>query len=203
MASNRDDFKHLQVPLAIAALLIATGVAAVAGAYKWTEQSKRESVQVEATRNEAQNHLARAREEEQEIKHSLLQYRKLASEGIVGEENRLEWIERIAKIKSARKLYDIKYDISEQHKMDFPGPSGPDIMVSKMTLRLPLLHEDDLLNLLGDMRSGNRGYFQVKSCSLVRSNSQIDRRVLLPMQEGTCNLEFYTIRERAAKPAGA
>jgi hypothetical protein len=203
MATSRDDFKHLQVPLAIGAILIAAGAAAVGGSYKWTELTKREFVQVQAARSEAQSHLAKAQEEEQEIKRNLLQYRQLASQGVVGDENRLDWIERLAQIKSSRKLYDIRYEISEQQKAGYTGLAGPDIMVSKMALNLPLLHEEDLFNLLGDLRAGTRGYFQVKSCSLVRTASQVDRRVLLPMLNGNCELDFYTIRESPAKPAGA
>jgi hypothetical protein len=201
----RDDFKHLQVPLTIAAVAIALGAALAAGSLKWTEQARQEQLQAQAARVEAAGKLARAREEEQEIKHNLLQYRALADQGIVGEENRLDWIERIAAIKLSRKLYDIHYEIAEQKKLDDSGAnaSGPDIMISRMNLNLPLLHEGDLFHLLGDLRAGTRGYFQVRSCQLSRE-PPADRRALAPQLGANCELDFYTIRERVpTKVAGS
>lgn len=192
----RDDFKHLQVPLAIAAVAIVLGGGLAAASVKWTERARQEQAQAQAARIETSGKLARAREEEQEIKHNLLQYRALAEQGVVGEENRLDWIERIAAIKLARKLYDIHYEIAEQQRLDNTATSGPDIMISKMNLTLPLLHEDDLFHLLGDLRAGSRGYFQVKSCQLTRE-APVDRKVLAPQLGAACELDFYTIRERA------
>jgi hypothetical protein len=204
MASSRDDFKHLRVPLAVALVLVAAGIGGVAAMQKWTGQAKLEQAQVETARNEAQGRLARAREEEQEIKLNMQQYRTLASQGIVGEENRLDWIERIAAIKAARKLYDIRYEISEQKREDNSPVSGPEIMVSRMLLTLPLLHEEDLFHLLADLRAANRGYFQVKGCTISRGLIPADRRILAPTLDANCMLDFYTIRERAApKPAGS
>lgn len=200
MSTYRDDLKHLQTPLIIAGLLLAAGAAGVLGMLKWTEQARLENVRIIATRNEAQGRLSRAREEEQEIKLNLQQYRQLAAKGIVGEENRLDWIERIAIIKSERRLFDIRYDIAEQKKVDASSTSGPEIMVSKMGVVLPLLHEDDLFNLLDDLRKGQGGYFQIKKCTISRNATPLDRRVVRPTLDASCEIEFYTIRERATTP---
>ncbi len=198
----REDIKRLRVPLVIAAVLLAIGAAAVAGMQKWTEQARREQAEAQALVADSRAKLARAREEEQEIKRSLQQYRELLARGIVGDENRLEWIERINAIRLAHKLYDIRAEISEQKKLDNPA-TGPDIMVSRMDISLPLLHEDDLFQLLDGMRAGGHGYFQVKSCNLDRG-LPVDRRVLAPTLNSTCALNFYTIRERLpAKVAGS
>ena len=91
-----------------------------------------------------------------------------------------------------------------QQKREENSPvSGPEIMVSRMLLTLPLLHEEDLFHLLGDLRANNRGYFQVKTCAIGRGLAAVDRRVLAPTLDASCQLDFYTIRERAApKPAG-
>jgi hypothetical protein len=203
MASIRDDLKYLRFPLAAALVLATVGIGGAAAMQKWSEQATLGQAQAEAARNEAQGRLARANEEEHEIKLNMQQYRTLASQGIVGEENRLDWIERIAAIKAARKLYDIRYEISEQKKDENSPPSGPEIMVSRMLLTLPLLHEEDLFHLLADLRAANRGYFLVKGCTISRVLNAIDRRILAPTLDASCLLDFYTIRERAApKPAG-
>lgn len=202
MAGLRDDLSHLQVPLVIAALLLAVGGGTVAAMFKWTDRAKQNNVQAHQTLDEAAGRLARATEEEKEIRLNILQYRSLAGKGIIGEESRLDWIERLAEIKAARKLFDIHYDISEQQRLD-NAASGAEIMVSKMTLTLPLLHEEDLFNLLDDLRATPRGYFQVKSCSIARG-MPTEHHALAPTLSANCELDFYTIRERqTAKVAGS
>jgi len=202
MAGMRDDFKHLQAALVIAALLLAIGGGTVAAMFKWTERAKQDNVQAQLAKTEAEGRLARATEEEKEIRLNILQYRALAEKGVIGDENRLDWIERLAAIKTARRLFDIHYEISEQQRLD-NSATGAEIMVSKMNLTVPLLHEDDLLNLLGDMRAAPRGYFQVKKCNIARG-APVDRRVLAPTLSASCELDFYTIRERpAGKAAGS
>jgi hypothetical protein len=197
-----EDLKRLRLPLVIAVVLIAISAGVVMAVQKWTEQARREQAEAQAALAESRGRLARAREEESEIKRSLQQYRELVARGIVGDENRLEWIERINAIRLAHKLYDIRAEISEQKKLDNPAV-GPDIMVSRMDISMPLLHEDDLFKLLTDLRASSRGYFQVKTCNLDRG-PPVDRRALAPTLTATCELDFYTIRERvAAKVAGS
>jgi len=202
MSTARDDIKYLRVPLIIAALLVAIDGGVVWGMLKWTEQTQREQAQAQSELRDVQGKLARAREEEQEINRNLVRYRALLDKGIIGEENRLDWIERINAIRIAHKLYDIRSEMSEQARLD-NSPIGPDIMVSRMKISLPMLHEDDLFQLLADLRASSRGYFQVKKCNLLRG-APADRRVLAPTMDAICELDFYTVRQRAAdKVAGS
>jgi hypothetical protein len=202
MAVTRDDFKHLQVPLIVAVVLVAVGAATVAAMYKWTERVRLQNVSAQTARNDAGGRLARATEEEREISLNILQYRRLADRGIIGEERRLDWIERLATIKTSRRLFDIRYEIAPQRPLDSTATSGPAVMMSKMDITLPLLHEADLFNLLDDLRATPRGYFQVKKCSISRS-AAVDRKLLAPTLSAGCELDFFTIREpEAAKVAG-
>jgi hypothetical protein len=111
--------------------------------------------------------------------------------------------ERLNAIRIARKLFDFHVEISEQRKLDNTA-SGAEIMVTKTALSMPLLHEDDLFNLLGDLRAAPRGYFQVKSCNITRSAVPVDRHLLAPTLNANCELDFFTIREHAdARVAGS
>ena len=203
MAMTRDDFKHLQSPLIIAVVLVAVGAATVAVMYKWTERVRLQNVSAQMSRSDAGGRLARATEEEREISLNILQYRRLAERGIIGEERRLDWIERLATIKTSRRLFDIHYEIAQQRRLDNTVTSGPAVMVSKMEITLPLLHEDDLFNLLDDLRATPRGYFQVKKCSISRS-APADRKLLAPTLTAGCELDLFTIREpESAKVAGS
>jgi hypothetical protein len=205
MATLREDLRLLQVPLATAALLLAIGGGTVAAMFKWTEHVKQENTQAQLALAEAAGRLARATEEEKEIRLNILQYRALAERGVIGEdeEQRLDLQERLNAIRIARKLFDFRVELSEQRKLD-STVSGPEIMVTKMALTMPLLHEEDLFNLLDDLRAAPRGYFQVKSCDITRSTAPVDRHLLAPALNAKCELDFFTIRERPdAKVAGS
>jgi hypothetical protein len=187
----------------VAVLLLAAGAGLVAAMFKWTDGAKKDNVQAQQLRAEAIGKLSRAQEEEKEISLNIIQYRALADKGVIGEERRLDWIERIAAIKTTHRLYDIHYEIAEQRRLDNPA-SETELMMSKMVLTMPLLDEEDLFGLLRDMRAANRDYFQVKSCSITRAAVLTDRRVLAPTLNATCELDFYTIREKTAvKVAGS
>jgi hypothetical protein len=198
MATLQEDLRLLRVPLATAALLLAIGGGTVAAMFKWNEHVKQDNAQAQLALSEAGGRLARATEEEKEIRLNILQYRALAERGIIGEdeEQRLDLQERLNAIRIARKLFDFRVEISEQHKLD-NTVSGAEIMVTKMVLSMPLLHEEDLFNLLADLRAAPRGYFQVKSCSIARSTAAVDRHVLMPTLNANCELDFFTIREHA------
>ena len=75
-------------------------------------------------------------------------YQRLKARGILGEERRLDWVELLKRVQTERQLYPLDYEISPQAPLDVTALSaGPayQFMVSRMQLRLPLLHEGDLL----------------------------------------------------------
>jgi hypothetical protein len=123
-------------------------------------------------RQSAQDKLARATDEEREIRDRLVDYRKLLARGVIGDEQRLDWVERIGEIKTARKLFDVRYSIDAQRAVDYPGVAGGgdvEFLASSMKLDMSLLHEEDLFRCLVDRRGALGAHVVVRSCSLQRS----------------------------------
>ena len=107
--------------------------------------------------------------EKQEIRIYEPQFLALRQRGLIGEENRLAWIDAIRQSQERRKLLPISYDISPQQQLQVPTPMATgqyQLRASKMQLHLDLLHEMDLLNLFDDLRQA--GYFAVHDCALKR-----------------------------------
>lgn len=198
------DFKHIRWSLLLATAMVVAGVAAVSFT---TERLRQKQTYFEAARNqlnEANQRLARAEEEGQEITAKIRQYRKLQQSGILGEERRLDWVERIRKIKTVRRLQNVQYEIEPQQRWA-PLPGDPvsrqfEFMVSRMRLSMPLLHEGDLTGFTEDLRTAVPAHVRVRSCSIERNQADIQQPGDAPTLLAECQIEWITIRNAQERP---
>lgn len=200
MNIRRDDLKRLRVPAGIAGVLAALGVAAIAISNHYLDRALEGREVARAQRAAAQERVSKVSEEEREIRESLIFYQRMQRLGMIGQENRLDWIDAIAKIKADRKLFEIKYNIEPQKPLDYPGvvpTKGGDFVVSRMKLDMLLLHEDDLLNFLSDLRAAGRFHVSVRHCAVSRiERGQITAgQALLPRLRSECQIDLITVEE--------
>lgn len=196
--------QRLVVPGIVAVALAAAGATAVFLVQQVMQKTRAEQKAAAAERENAQNRLARATDEEREIREKLVDYRKLRERGVIGDEQRLEWVERIAEIKARRKLFDMKYTIDPQHPADYPGIAGAgdvEFLVSPMKVDLALLHEGDLFRFLEDLRGALGSHVLVRSCSMRRLERGGAERTLVPRLRADCAIDLVTIRDKNAKGA--
>jgi hypothetical protein len=202
-AFSKEDFRRIQWSVAILVLFALLGAGVVFGSLQLTKAAQAEARKVEAERGEARSKLARARDEEQEIRAKIARYQDLVARGYVTEEQRLEWIERIAQIKTARKLLDVQYELMPQKPVDaalLPDGAtggGYEFMSSKMKLQMQLLHEEDLLGFLNDLRARVRAMIVVRKCLVERiPRSGGGERGTQPQLKAECDLDWITLREK-------
>lgn len=198
---SREDFQRIRMSLAMAVGMAAIGAALAFGASRILHFEKMSNRQAEIANKDIRGKLARAREEEIEIKQKLALYNELAGRGIIGEELRLDWVERIRQVGEARKLAGFEYELSPQRLLDpavLPGNSGDfDFLASSMKLKLRLLHEEDLLNFLADLRSSVSAYLRVQDCSVERlPKTDSPRGRIAPQLKAECTIDWITLRER-------
>lgn len=120
-------------------------------------------------------------------------YRALLAKGLIGPENRLDWIDAIRRSQEQRKLLPITYDIDAQQVLqpDARMALGPyQLHGSKMTLHMDLLHEMDLFNFFADLRQ--RNYFAVQACTLKRIGAG-DGAAPAPSLSADCTLYRLTL----------
>ena len=196
--------QRLLVPGIVAVALAAAGATAMFLAQQVVQKTGAEQKAAATERENAQNRLARATDEEREIREKLLDYRKLRDRGLIGDEQRLEWVERIGEIKARRKLFDVKYTIEPQRPAEYPGIAGTgdvEFMVSPMKVDLALLHEDDLFRFLEDLRGALGSHVLVRSCAMTRLDRGGPERGLAPRLRAECAIDLVTIRDKNAKGA--
>jgi hypothetical protein len=202
MKLGRRDIKKLGLPIAACLPLILAGAACAFFADGYLQETGKLGATASAQRAELQAKLARANEEEREIEASLQEYQVLAAHGIVGEENRLDWVDTVTAIKNERRLFNIGYSIEPQRELDYPGfsPGGSiKFMVSRVKLSMQLLHEEDLLNFIDDLTKRGKPYLSVRSCNVQRADRSTGGTTLAPRLQADCVFDLITISH--GKPA--
>jgi cell division protein FtsB len=198
MNVSRDDLKRLRVPLALAVLLSALGAACLATSGYYLDAAKSARDASRQTRVGAQERMAKVSEEEREIRENLVHYEQMQLRGMVGEQNRLDWIESIARIKNDRKLFEIRYNIEAQRSLDYPGviaTGAADFVVSRVRLNMLLLHEGDLLNFLADLQAAGKAHVSVRRCSVTRiERGAPSATALQPRLRAECLVDLVSVR---------
>ena len=193
------DLKKLQISLLVCLLMIVMGAAVVFFANGATRSAQHERVTAQAQRNDYVGKLQRVSSEESEIKEKSALFQKLQERGIIGEEQRLEWVELLKDIRDKRRLIDLVYEIEPQRPLDVAPGAGFTFNVSPMKVQLKLLHEEDLTRFLGDLNEQARALIQVRYCKVTRQPQG---------QAGTsgqanllaeCRIDWVTLREVAGK----
>lgn len=182
---------------AVVSLSIAIGIY-FAASYLNTEMSR--SVRsAQANLQNARNSVDQIEQEEATIIEYIGRYQELDSDGIVSPEDRLVLLERITQIRDNNDLFPISLNIGEQSSLRLiydpteSSPGGPiNLNATELEISLPLLHEGDLTNLLGELL-GSPGLFLTRECEMSLNNPSITNYIMLGQhQSASCNLLWFT-----------
>lgn len=202
MKSDASDLGRMKWAIAFLLLLSACGGGAVWTALQMQKSGEKSFREATASRNDIRARLARARDEQAELSDKIKRFQTIRDQGYIGPEQRLDWVEAIARVKTARRIHRLEYDFAPQRLADasvLPGGSsagGLDIMASQMRMQIHLLHEGELLAVIDDMRKSVRALIQLRSCSIERATTGSgDRNNPAPLK-AECTLEWITLRER-------
>lgn len=202
MRFTREELRKLALPALVAAVLLAAGIALIWGADASLASARRQLAAAEAERAQASERLARISEEEREVNEKLDVYKQLRSLHILGEERRLEWADAITRIRAQRELLDLSYRVDRQKLLSsVPGkPANVEFYASTMRVQLALLHEEDLVRFLSDLRNSGNAYYSVKNCAISRAGPIATGTNIAPRLRALCEIDLVTIIDRAAKP---
>lgn len=128
-------------------------------------------------------------------------YRELVARGHIGPERRLDWMERIAEVRQARRLFEFRYEFAPQRALgELPQgkvADGFEFMASAMKLQMPLLHEDDLLGFLDDLARTVPALLQVRECRIGRlAQGAASIAGPAPRLTADCSIDWITLRQK-------
>jgi hypothetical protein len=193
------DLSKLQFSLLAALMMMAIGAGTVYLSLSLIKTAKLEQAAAQAERNDFDGKLKRVRSEEVEIRQKSAIFHKLQARGVVGEEQRLEWVELLKEIRDRRRLLDLQYEIAPQRPLDASPGGGYAYYVSSMKVQLKLLHEEDLTRLLDDLRQQARALIQVKSCNVSRLPRGGAEGGTPSQLQADCLIDWVTLHEVASK----
>ncbi len=203
MKLSQRDFKKIQwATLLLIACLLVAGLT-VWLAVKQQKTARQENLRHTAAEREIAANLVRARNEEQELRDKIIRFEALKQRGIVGTEQRLDWVEIINQIKKEHRIVKFDYEISPQRKADAALiPDGADagglsFMASQMKLTLTLLHEGELLQVLDDLRNQAPAWISLRACQITRQKMSPVAAVQPTANaaiQAECTLEWLTIK---------
>ena len=202
MTLTQDDVKRLALPIVIAAALITAGIGFIMSSGEGLRMAQARLGVAQTERRQNSERLARIAEEEREVNQKIDVYKRLKAYNILGEERRLEWADAINRIRVQRELLDVRYRVERQKLLNSaPGkPANVDFFASTMRVDLQLLHEEDLLRFLGDLRASGNAYYSVKKCVITRTGQAVGGTTMTPRLSAQCDIDLITIVDRAAKP---
>lgn len=194
------DLRKLRGSILAGVLMIAVGAAVLLVSGNARETARQTRLAATTQRNDADGKLRRVRDEESEIKQKSLLFNQLQERGIIGEEQRLDWVELLKDIRDGRRLIDLRYDISPQRSVDSGVVGDFAFHASAMRLQLKLLHEEDLTRLLGDLRSQAKALIRVNSCKVERLPPAVDERSSSRANlQADCEIDWLTLRDLSKK----
>ena len=185
------------VPHAAALLtLLAIGVGLVALAHQTMVREKRALGAAQTELRQQAQRLSRVAQEEREVRDHVELYQRLKKLRILGEEQRLEWVEALTRIRAARELPELRYQVERQKVLkSLPGNPVLELRSSTLKVELALLHEGDLFGFLEDLRASGHAYYSVRQCSIARTGDVVPAATVAPRLRAACQIELITLAD--------
>lgn len=189
----RDELDLIAAPARLCACVL-LGAALLVGAASWYRaQQADELAQAALVRGAASARFQNVESEKQDIAIYQPRFVELQAGGLIGDENRLAWIETIKAIQGNRKLVSASYDIEPQQALVLASPMALGdyrLRASRMRVELGLVHELDLFHFIDDLRGAGR--FTVQDCKMKRTDAPAEA-VGVARLTANCTLVFLTL----------
>ncbi|MDD5181301.1 MAG: hypothetical protein PHT15_08590 [Gallionellaceae bacterium] len=207
MKFSKSDFRHIKWSLLVFMLALGAGYLMIAASKNFIVQAQREQVDAKRRLDEARSRFATADEDHANRQTYALGYDSLLKRNVIGDDQRLDWIEGLDKIYKRDHvlgLMDFTYVIAPQHPYTLAPPldSGSfEPNRSGMTLQFDLLHEEQLITFFDTLRTDINGLFILDHCALERSASlpDADDNGVGQQIKAQCTGGWLTLKNRNAK----
>jgi hypothetical protein len=199
---TRAGFRSLRLAWAVLAVSV-TVTAVLAYASHWyLERERIDGISSDRKLREAQSRVEAAKRERDDLQASSVIFAELVDRGLLQEEKRLEFVERLEQLRGQYRLEGLQYDISPQRPLALAGSrvfNTVDVLASRVKLRVVALHEGDLLGFMNAVDRPAKGFQHIVRCDLRRLEAAIDSAA--PHVEGECLLDWVSMREKRGASA--
>jgi len=197
MKSEIIDWKILRGALILLVLSISISGSLVYGANYFRQQMQMEFNRANAAFRAISTRYLTVDEEEKLVRSYLPRFVQLYQGGIIGNEQRLNWIEVLRAIGDEYKIPSLSYQIESQqvYTPGYPLNMGRyRLNSSNMLLIMQLLHEGDLFRIFEKLNENAKGSYTLKSCNISQSVQGISEIGNAANVLVRCELQWFTIQ---------
>lgn len=169
---------------------------------EYAESARKERLNAQNMLNDARHRLTTALQDQENMAIYHAEYGTLIEQKIIGDDQRLDWIEGLEKIRRKNLVADFRYSIAPQKTYAFQPPidSGNfDIGYSEMKLQFDLLHEAQLLDFFSALRAGIKGRYQLEGCTMQRTSADLEEGQTSARLRAECSGGWITLKKRGAQ----
>jgi hypothetical protein len=203
---TRDDLEALRMPLIVLAITIVTAGAVIYSSSTILQSARHLLTQRESELRQARLRIQNAGEEKEMIGRYLVPFQQLSQRGLVGEEQRINWLDNIRVANETAGVFGVEYEIGVQRPYVYaPEFNAGQVLLqeSLMQLKIRLLHEEDLPRFLTTLARRGGGFFTVDQCMLRRLKTESERTLQFqPNLSAECDLRWITIKPPPAERKG-
>jgi hypothetical protein len=196
VAFQLKDLSALGKPLGAVALVLAVGAGAIYYTDRLVKQGRVALSDARSQLAEAHKRVQQSGEERDMIAAYVGPYGALVQRGVVGEEQRLSWVDALRAANNTSKLYGVEYEVGAQQPYPFPAElqaAGLPVQQSLMKLKFGVLYEEDVVTFFRALQAQNVGAFSLNQCALQRVSREPLRPSNSPMLQADCELAWITI----------
>lgn len=195
----------LKSELSLFFMVLLLSILLVSGVYLYRQSLIEDMSLAEARLNNIQKKYQQAKHRSRLMQEYKEKFALLKDNNIIGEENRLNWIDSLDSIIEQEQIPYLKYRISQQRPFNDRKLLNqyPDMKVfqSPMELEMSLLHEGDLFAIINNLDEKAKGLFDIEKCSIQRSKrlegSVLDSRTDSNFK-AKCALNWYTFKPQGS-----
>lgn len=153
----------------------------------------------------AQTRLSTAQESTLIVEQYLPRFQSYLTNGFIGVENRLTWIDALRSWTDKRGLQTLQYSVDARQVWPLsmiPASGEMEVRRSAMQASVNLLHEGDLIDLWDHLNRHATGLYSVKECDLQRIVDDIDSSSAQPTLAARCLIHWLTVDTPGMPPGG-
>ncbi len=208
MTISKSDFPHIKWSLLAFLFALCVGGASIIVSKDFNVRSQRYQHAAAGQLSQARSQLAAAKQDIENMKAYTLEYGDLLKRNIIGNGQRLDWVEGMDNLRKQSLVLDFKYTIAPQRPYMLLPPldSGKfQLNISDMNLQFELLHEEQLTAFFDALRTGIKGWFILDHCLLERSSAgpgndnKLRTPGAAPRLKAECTGGVLTLDNREAK----
>ncbi len=191
------DWPYMRTALIVLAVALLLSTGPLIASFLYATNAEREYAAETINRNTLRSKLRTIQNDRILIDRYLEPYLQLEQSGMVGDEQRINWIDTLQAAAKRMKLPSMRYRIAAQEQFVATyteNASGLVVNASRMELNLGLLHEGDLPHLLSELSQNVPDTFHVKRCNIQRARGQFKYTPKQANLNANCQLLWFTIQ---------